>query len=528
MQAPDVKQPGQQTSDLSYSSYLLDCSRKCLILGDAGKWSLYGNLEDSCLNNLGVGFKEGFVNATDNLKEQYEQLTKPIKIMIQALIAKFPILSKYGGVKLDGSNLREQAIKLYTLYSAFIDGRSDSAIATALTKQFEKVYSYNVPFRKTPPQLSMINNKIVIKFSYGSCNIFDAYEEVWKPLTNLKKILFPSQTDEMEENGKPTGLSEMKSGTVVPYPQQGYAALIRSFFPAGETTLKEIGFTGAAKSLKGLIDKVGDSDWTGKFSARIEDVAKVEEKGKNPGTYKNIANAIEGVVKSSADDPIKVKASDLDLDINTSDAESNPAFGSYAASGLRQILEKVDNPDDYNYKDGIFQIKGEGWLGGEGTATSKISITKKQDAADKTEKTNSLIDILASLVNFEQKTIGEALTSLQSDIKGRQSFYLGFPNVYFNTQKQIVDYCISTRASVQVLGVLISDASITFDYTNLDEAGYPMSGKLTINGVWNIDSPEKTFNLVGKSVNKEIVRASIPYTEVLDTDVIDEAARKLK
>ena len=103
---------------------------------------------------------------------------------------------------------------------------------------------------------------------------------------------------------------------------------------------------------------------------------------------------------------------------------------------------------------------------------------------DKKEK-ESLERILGNLATVEQRIIGPILNEWASTVEQNTiDFMFGYPQRFCSN---VDDFFQSDLPMITLQNVIPTKVSISFDFSNLDEFGYPMQGTLEISEVWSVE-----------------------------------------
>ena len=476
------------------STYLIDQSKKALLgycFFPTGNTvpnslrgmnvSLAGNISPKVLSKITVGFKENFEDGADVVKKDFDKLMKPVNTLLSGLVARIPVLNKLNLNIGGNSGLRETGIMAYALFGGLMDMAGFDAIGDGNLSQFDLIYCYNVPIRKAPPALSMgLGSDFEIEFRYGSCNVFDAYWEVYYPLMRLKNTLFPS----LSTSG--TGLGTM-TGVRAPYPQEAFIALLKNVFTLGSNPT---GILGATKEL-------------GKIQAMFDANDSIEEKAqKQIDKWRSKG----GTIKNKKGKKVQEK---LDKLFNGKYASFKGITG---ASEILADYRPEEDDEDVEIKVGdilgeILDKYYEDTTNNEDISKFKInSITTKnpQFLEKKKEDTSKSKDnygsIIKSIINFEPTMVGQTLANLYTNyVSGScRQIYFAFPSKYVTSLVDLYEINTTTGASgiayLSLQNIIFEDVDVSFDFSNVDERGYPMAGSLHIKAMWPVTGPSSALS----------------------------------
>ena len=490
------------------STYLIDQSKKALLgynffPADAPQSlrgmnvSLAGNISPKVLSKITVGFKENFEEGEDVVKKDFDKLMKPVNTLLSGLVARIPVLNKLNLNIGGNSGLRETGIMAYALFGGLMDMAGFDGIDSL--GDFDKIYCYNVPIRKAPPALSMgLGSDFEIEFRYGSCNVFDAYWEVYYPLMRLKDALFPSLTT------SGVGLGTM-SGVKAPYPQEAFVALLKRVFSFG-TNPK--GILGATKEL-GKIQAMFDANdsleekaqkqidrWKGKGSdkkGKGKDIKKQFDKFKNRfPAFMSLTGASE--IIADYEDQIDLTSDDKDNNLDYKDM-------------LADILQNYYDIKTQDKELSKFEIK-------KATKADPDFLKPKKEEANAATQTN-YGEIIKSIINFEPNMIGRTLADLYSNyVAGScKQIFFAFPSKYVTSLVDLYEINSTTKAGkkayLSLQNIIFEDVDVSFDFSNVDERGYPMAGSLHIKAMWPVTGPSRALSFRNPSNTTDNMKENI-------------------
>lgn len=505
------------------SSFLLDTSRRILIPGPMTNKipsSLYGELSSDCLKGIGFTYKEEFASGHKELEKSVNNVMKPVTTALNALMKALPVGP---GVSIDGANdLRAKAIEAYALLKT-VEGK-DNLQLSELLDQFNYVYSYNIPMRKAAPHIDMkMGSSIKVEFAYGKCNIFDAKKEVWEPLMDIKDSLFPSVGKQIA-----TGVREINGFAKVPYTTQSFPSIAKVIFSADKMkqATGDLTFGGIVSDLnKAAKEKAKEYGESGDLKQQVadamsamnntgpnkDDVAKgrtllqkVEGGGKTSYTGSNALQYAKYYLTTYKDDDkngfFKFKKTHADRLIKYADSNDEDAQENIEASvdKHQDVFSKVES--EVVSPDNIVVKMKAGHLVAENTDTKTTEDQEKEQALDK---------ILASLAKLQSRVVGLAVDDLANGdaknpgaLNSSMSLKFGFDQKFKTSIDEISTYCQQGHNIITLSGIIPTDVSITFDFSNLDENGYPMAGCLEIKNVWSLKVGGEGLLLSSRSTNQ--------------------------
>jgi len=503
---------------MAYSTFSIDLSKKCLLAegatvnvnGTDVPASLFGDVKTESLNNVTFGFKETFAGAFSEANDAIDDILKPLEKLIQTALGKMPGF----GSALKTSSLRDSAIFLYSAIGE-LTGDS-SALSSALT-DLATIPTHNMPYRKQPPLLSLGSQKITIEFAYGKCNLFDAKKEVYEPLKALQASLFPS-VSETEDNAA-YGLSSM-SARKIPYQQQVFLQLLKIAFGLenagvkGETTglttvsdysknlktgLKTLVSNNNEGIIRSIVGPLNLKVWvSGKYNEKgVDKYKKLEHDWAFWGHVCSISQGAtgsdaekahnDGIEEAKTAEPHDIEVQEVsDADLDT--------FGAQRLAS-KALQEAIDLMPDYKIS------KTEKWRDETGTYNATKFFTKR----DKDSETAKAIqNTLAELIVLPQKAAGLANKMLYDSFgSSGMNIKIGFGNYQKHSisevwekikeQKRTVNDAVIYNSVVTYNSVIPIDVKIIFNLDDVDDQGYPMSGRLEISDLWNLNMPSSAI-----------------------------------
>ena len=515
------------TQKYTTSTYLIDASKKIYVEGKSTTNPVFptatapdtlkgisvfaaGVIDDKALQNLGFEYTEGFTSGKKVAEDRFEDVIKPATMAIKALTNALPIMKGISSRVDSAEKLRTTAIEGYTLLAGTTTLLGNSNTDTSVTdtlNDWQAVYKYDPPVRKGPPSVDLQRNPIDITFRYGACNVFDAFWEVYYPITQIYKALFPQAND---KKGK-KGLVEYDKQYNVPYEQQVFVQLLKNILPkktddgkdpqAPSNTdtdnifvdLKEL------SSAKSTLDREADlfeerkNNLINGLDSSLDDYT-VGDAIKTPGYAGLIRDKIFLAVGLD-----NVKIGEIENAVNTGDSKGS--LYKAIAGLLETAIDKKRMEGDVLitdgkwetpafYKKGIFNKPLETNL-----PTSSGGIKVQLQEPKTSNKSATLKNVFNSLVTFEPKKIGETLDNIYTTWvqKCCTDIYFGFPCVYGRSLSDFKDTIYSkpgSYAKIHIQNVVLANVAISFDFSNTDERGYPLEGHVILKAMWNCTLPQ--------------------------------------
>lgn len=531
------------TQNYTTSTYLIDASKKIYVKGQSADNPVKfpdnagvpdtlkgipvfaaGIIDDKALQNLGFEYTEGFTSGKKVAEDRFEDVIKPATMAVKALTSALPIMKGIGSKVDSAEKLRTTAIEGYTLLAGTTTLLGNSNTDTSVTdtlNEWQAVYKYDPPVRKAPPSVDLQRNPIDITFRYGACNVFDAFWEVYYPITQIYKALFPQANDKKDKKG----LAEYTKQFNVPYEQQVFVQLLKNILPKKKdddeapnepsktdtdnifVDLKELA---SAKStldreadlfeerknnlINGLDSSlddytVGDARKTSNYASLIKDkifiavgldnVSTEEiQDALNTGDDKgSLYKAISGLIETA----IEKKRMEGNVLITDGKWETN------FYKGL------IDKPLERNLP------KSSGGI--------KVQVQKSKTS----NKSATLKKVFNSLVTFEPRIIGQTLDDIYTEWvkKCCTDIYFGFPCVYGRSLSDFKGTIYSKPeyyAKIHIQNVVLGNVAISFDFSNTDERGYPLEGHVILKGMWNCTLPQDVLTFENGNSPKDTIK----------------------
>lgn len=500
-----------------------------------------GIIDDKALQNLGFEYKEGFTSGKKVAEDRFEDVIKPATMAVKALTSALPIMKGVGSRVDSAEKLRTTAIEGYTLLAGTTTLLGNSNTDTAITDQLDRwqaVYQYDPPVRKGPPSVDFQSNQIDITFRYGACNVFDAFWEVYYPITKIYESLFP------QANSVGNGLAKYTQQFKVPYEQQVFVELLKNILKIdstrdvtdGKKTRKEPNVENVFVDLRELASA----------KSTLDREADLFEERKN-NLINGLDSSLNGLkikdVISQKDYAKDIKSKIFDAvglgDIQESDIQTALATGDDEGSLYSAISGLIESEIEKKRMKGDILITDGKWKGGNNfvdtIATGLTTVANALGANVSTDlkkrlpsdsggikvipKTNSgtsskattLKNVFNNLVTFEPRMIGRTLDKIYSNwIKYCCSdIYFGFPCVYgrsLSDFKSTIYKKPGNYAKIHIQNIVLANVAINFNFSNTDERGYPLEGHVILKGMWNCALPQKVLKFENGNSPKDTIK----------------------
>lgn len=505
-----------------------------------------GIIDDKALQNLGFEYKEGFTSGKKVAEDRFEDVIKPATMAVKALTSALPIMKGVGSRLDSAEKLRTTAIEGYTLLAGTTTLLGNSNTDTSVTEQLDRwqaVYQYDPPVRKGPPSVDFQSNQIDITFRYGACNVFDAFWEVYYPITKIYESLFP------QANSVRNGLANYTRQFKVPYEQQVFVELLKNILNIKPTTKIEDGEKTRTEpnvenifvdlrelaSAKSTLDREADL-----FEERKNNLINGLDSSLNGLQIKDVINQKDYAtdIKTKIFDAVglgdAIEESDIQSALTTGDAEGSLYK---AISGLIETaIESKRMKGDILITDGKWKggndvgdklvagavkvINSIGNRFGKSVSTDLKSRLPSDSGGIKViEKTNNsksskaatLKKVFNNLVTFEPRMIGQTLSNIYSKwIKYCCSdIYFGFPCVYGRSLSDFKDTIYrypGAYAKIHIQNIVLANVAISFNFSNTDERGYPLEGHVILKGMWNCALPQNVLKFENGNSPKDTIK----------------------
>lgn len=519
------------TQNYTTSTYLIDASKKIYVGGatQAGKFPsnapdtlkdipvfAAGIIDDKALQNLGFEYKEGFTSGKKVAEARFEDVVKPVTMAVKALTGALPIMKGISSRVDSAEKLRTTAIEGYTLLAGTTTLLGNDNTSTSVTEQLDKwqaVYRYDPPVRKGPPAVDFQSNQIDITFRYGACNVFDAYWEVYYPITRIYKSIFP-QVQDKEGLASGSGVVEYTQQFKVPYEQQVFVELLKNILPKSTsgsetptilTDLKELA------SAKSTLDREADlfeerkNNLINGLDSSLDDYTVGDAK-KTPGYAGLIHDKI-------------FKAVGLGDSVNPQDIQDAVDTGDDKGSLYKAIAGLIETAIDKKRMEGDVLITDGKWETNfykgiidkplernlpKSSGGIKVQVQKPKTS----NKANTLKKVFDNLVTFEPKKIGQTLENIYTDWVTHccSKIYFGFPCIYGRSLSDFKNTIYNTPgdyAKICIQNIVLGNVAINFNFSNTDERGYPLEGHVILKGMWNCTLPQDVLSFNGYTYKEE-------------------------
>lgn len=454
-------------------------SRKKLCVGsldsseknsNINKYWLYGDIEPKNLSSIKLEYKEHFSNAVDDYNKTYNDLTANLRNKLNTLIKNTGKIIRGNDKSNDiddppGGKSNSTRATLMEISAMISELTGDSSVEEYFSQLYAIAPKYHIPQRESPPSISLpmsdLNNGLTVNFAFGKVGLFDAKLEVWDPIKNIIENLTPKPTSYLysfdEKETIDTGLYNFGNMNTVPFQ---VSSKYRFYKRIGESSGNII------SDLTGTLGNITDNKNNKNLKSFIEDLGKSKDLFGSLTDVLSITKNIEISDKKSRkqDAEILDLENQLDNKRNERDREKN-----------NKKLDKLDK-EIQNLENKISDKKSKSRKGG----------------------LNTINYVISQLATLDTKFIGAATVKDYSSLKNiilpiqigfvpKDCTKNGFIMYGLNEDNIASRFSENYKPLITVSGI-IEDLSCDFDFSNVDERGYPMKGSISINKVWAVDT----------------------------------------
>lgn len=474
------------------STFGIDIRRKIWCSDNRSDW-LKGEIDPNCLKRIAWQFEEVLTSATDQYGEAYDEITAGLREALKSFtkllrgVSLGKDINSTSAESGDSKSTQSALMEAAGAISAF----TGSPVSEDLLKEaFMIAPKYNIPARSAVPkvQIPISTGGLKVCFSYGKAGLFNAKEEVWDPIRNIMASLSPKVTD----SSKYAGLLSIDDGTTIPFEFQSKYYFIKSAVTALKDDVNNT-------TIKGAVDKFVKATksitTTSKEAAAVQ--AKIEKELKRQtAAYEKADENIAELYEKDDDNgltPEKIFTGQRDPK-SFNNAYRHLIIGGRLKAALEAYSSAEKKLSGYEY-------------GGKGKY-SDTPFSQKADTNDKYES-NSLYEekakvldkvaqsggditgVLTAIATIRPRLVGSATVDQYNKISDSiKTFNMmlsdGDGNVFFNVDdigKKIDDGTLHSLLSISGIPTKVE---ASFDYSNVDENGYPMSGTIEIKSIWSV------------------------------------------
>ena len=464
---------------------------------------LKGEIDPSCLKNIAWTFEEVLTSATNQYGEAYDELTAGLREALKSFTKLLRGVSLGKDVNSTSAESGESKSTQSALMEAAgaISAFTGSPVSEDLLKEaFLIAPKYNIPARSAVPkvQIPISTGGLKVCFSYGKAGLFNAKEEVWDPIRNIMASLSPGIGD-----SKYDGLLAIGNGTTIPFEFQSKYYFIKSAVKALKDEISSSNIT-----IKGAVDefvKATKSITTTAKKAAAVQVKIDKELKRQSDAYEKVDENIAELYEKGHD-----KGLTADL-IFTGKRAPDSYDGCHLMIGgqLKAALKAYSSAEE---KLSGYKLQGDGKY-------SDVPLSQKDEVGDKyTDKSlyhekaeildevakssGDITSVLTAIATIRPRLVGQATVDQYNAITGSiKTFNMmlsgGDGNVFFNIddiENKIDDGTLRSLLSIRGIPTKVE---ASFDYSSVDENGYPMSGTIEIKSIWSVETYGKAVTLRG-------------------------------
>lgn len=464
---------------------------------------LKGEIDPSCLKRIAWQFEEVLTSATDQYGEAYDELTAGLREALKSftkLLRGVSLGKDVNSTSAESGDSKSTQSALMEAAGA-ISAFTGSPVSEDLLKEaFMIAPKYNIPARSAVPkvQIPISTGGLKVCFSYGKAGLFNAKEEVWDPIRNIMASLSPAITS----SEKYPGLLSIVDGNTIPFEFQSKYYFIKSAVGALKDEISSSNIT-----IKGAVNEFVKA--TKSITTTAKEAAAVQVKIDKE--LKRQSDAYEKVDENVAELYEKGDDKGLTADLiftgkrSADEVKGHPIIrgrlkaAQKAYSSAEKKLSGYEYQGDGKYSDVPLSQKDEV----KDKYTDKSLYHEKAEVLDKVaESGGDITGVLTAIATIRPRLVGQATLEQYKAISGSiKTFNMmlsgGDGNIFFNIDdigKKIDDGTLSSLLSISGIPTKVE---ASFDYSSVDENGYPMSGMIEIKSIWSVETYGKSVTLKG-------------------------------
>ena len=484
------------------STFGIDIRRKIWAEDSRSDW-LKGEIDPSCLKNIAWTFEEVLTSATNQYGEAYDELTAGLREALKSFTKLLRGVSLGKDVNSTSAESGESKSTQSALMEAAgaISAFTGSPVSEDLLKEaFMIAPKYNIPARSAVPkvQIPISTGGLKVCFSYGKAGLFNAKEEVWDPIRNIMASLSPVIKDSKYE-----GLLSIDDGTTIPFEFQSKYYFIKSAVGALTDDISNSNIT-----IKGAVDgfvKATKSITTTAKKAAAVQVEIDKELKRQSDAYEKADENVAELYEKGDDKGLTADLIFAGKRAPDSYGGTHPIIGGRLKAALKAYSSAEEKLSGYEhqgqgkYSDVPLSQKDEV----EDKYTDKSLYYEKAEILDEVAKAGGdITGVLTAIATIRPRLVGRATLDQYSAISGSiKTFNMmlsgGDGNIFFNVDdigKKIDDGTLHSLLSIRGIPTKVE---ASFDYSNVDENGYPMSGTIEIKSIWSVETYSQSVTLRG-------------------------------
>lgn len=484
------------------STFGIDIRRKIWAEDSRSDW-LKGEIDPSCLKNIAWTFEEVLTSATNQYGEAYDELTAGLREALKSFTKLLRGVSLGKDVNSTSAESGESKSTQSALMEAAgaISAFTGSPVSEDLLKEaFMIAPKYNIPARSAVPkvQIPISAGGLKVCFSYGKAGLFNAKEEVWDPIRNIMASLSPEMKD-----SKYGGLLSIDDGTTIPFEFQSKYYFIKSAVDALKDDISNSNIT-----IKGAVDgfvKATKSITTTAKKAAAVQVKIDKELKRQSDAYEKVDENVAELYEKGDDKGLTADLIFAGKRAPDSYGGTHPIIGGRLKAALKayssaeEKLSGYEHQGDGKYSNVPLSQKDEV----EDKYTDKSLYYEKAEILDEVAGAGGdITGVLTAIATIRPRLVGRATLDQYNAISGSiKTFNMmlsgGDGNIFFNVDdigKKIDDGTLHSLLSIRGIPTKVE---ASFDYSNVDENGYPMSGKIEIKSIWSVETYGDSVTLRG-------------------------------
>ena len=464
---------------------------------------LKGEIDPNCLKRIAWQFEEVLTSATDQYGKAYDELTAGLREALKSFTKLLRGVSLGKDVNSTSAESGESKSTQSALMEAAgaISAFTGSPVSEDLLKEaFMIAPKYNIPARSAVPkvQIPISTGGLKVCFSYGKAGLFNAKEEVWDPIRNIMASLSPAIKDSKYE-----GLLSIDDGTTIPFEFQSKYYFIKSAVGAlkDDTSNSNITIKGA---VDGFVKATKSITTTAKKAAAVQ-VEIDKELKRQSDAYEKADENVAELYEKGDDKGLTADLIFAGKRAPDSYGGTHPIIGGRLKAALKayssaeEKLSGYEHQGDGKYSDVPLSQKDEV----EDKYTDKSLYYEKAEILDEVaEAGGDITSVLTAIATIRPRLVGRATLDQYNAISGSiKTFNMmlsgGDGNIFFNVDdigKKIDDGTLHSLLSIRGIPTKVE---ASFDYSSVDENGYPMSGTIEIKSIWSVETYSQSVTLRG-------------------------------
>lgn len=465
---------------------------------------LKGEIDPSCLKKIAWQFEEVLTSATDQYGEAYDELTAGLREALKSftkLLRGVSLGKDVNSTSAESGDSKSTQSALMEAAGAISAFTGSDVSDDILREAFMIAPKYNIPARSAVPkvQIPISAGGLKVCFSYGKAGLFNAKEEVWDPIRNIMNSLSPAIT----YSEKYPGLLSIGGSNTIPFEFQSKYYFIKSAVDALKDEISSSNIT-----IKGAVNEFVKA--TKSITTTAKEAAAVQVKIDKE--LKRQSDAYEKVDENIAELYEKGDDNGLTADLIFAGKKAPDSFGGThpiiggrlkaalkAYSSAEKKLSGYEYQGDGKYSDVPLSQKDEV----KDKYTDESLYHEKAEVLDKVaESGGDITGVLTAIATIRPRLVGRATVDQYDKISGAiKTFNMmlsgGDSNIFFNIDdigKKIDNGTLSSLLSISGIPTKVE---ASFDYSSVDENGYPMSGMIEIKSIWSVETYGESVTLRG-------------------------------